>query len=95
VRCGDGEDELHVADRIKEEVMSDKLTELYEEWKKENPLGFPGQPRERPDDDFKVFQGGFTAGAVSMRGRAVKIAQASNDKNDTINRIGALSDIPE
>jgi hypothetical protein len=65
--------------------MADKLQEIYEEWSATvaNPV------------DFAIFAGGFTAGAVSMRERAVKVAQTAKGVNNIINGIGALSDIPQ
>ena len=45
-------------------------------------------------DNFQIFQAGVTAGAVSMRERAVKVAQDNDDKNEIINKVGELSDIP-
>lgn len=64
--------------------MADKLTELFDDFKKANP-----SPTE-----MQLFQAGLTAGAASMRARSVKVAQTAVDKNDTINTIGALPDIP-
>jgi len=37
---------------------------------------------------------GVTKAAVSMRARAVQKAQTEKSKNDVINAIGSLSDIP-
>ena len=66
--------------------MADKLTELFNAW----------QAKAGPDaTTFQAFQAGLTAGAVSMRERAVKVAQVGKNKNDVINQIGALGDISE
>ena len=63
----------------------DNLTKLFEEWKAANPDA----------TDFQAFQAGFTKSAMSMRERAVKLAQNRTPAdNDLINAIGALSDIP-
>ena len=62
----------------------DKLNELFQEWQAKNPSG----------DLFQAFQGGLTAGAVSMRERAMKAAD-SGDFDAIRNKIGQLSDIPE
>lgn len=66
--------------------MSDKLTELYNEWvntKTEVPT------------EFQCFQAGFTSAAVSMRERAMKAIDGKTDINEIKNAIGSLSDIPE
>jgi hypothetical protein len=63
----------------------DKLRQLYDAWSKS--LIEPMIPM------FQTFQGGFTAGAVSMRERALKLAQTKKG-NELINAIGSLSDIP-
>lgn len=68
--------------------MADKLVEAYEAWaaKVVNP------------DVFEAFAGGFTASAVSMRARAMKILQdwkGITGVNEVINKIGALPDIPQ
>ena len=69
--------------------MDDKLHQAYEAWKKTvtDPV------------EFQAFQGGFTAGAVSMRERAMKVTTdvLANDwsGNEALNKIGGLSDIPE
>jgi hypothetical protein len=69
----------------------DKLNKLFQEWQEKNPSG----------DLFQAFQGGLTAGAVSMRDRAQKIVQHTVEMkgypnvNEVINAIGSLPDIPE
>lgn len=65
--------------------MADKLKELYDEWEKNAGID---------PTTYQAFQAGLTAGAVSMRTRAVHVAQTGKDKNDVINGIGQLSDIP-
>jgi hypothetical protein len=69
--------------------MEDKLHQAYDAWKKTvtDPV------------EFQTFQGGFTAGAVSMRERAMKeISKAVvdghvKDADDLTNAIGALPDV--
>ena len=68
--------------------MADKLTEMY------NKANVPP-----PDSNFQLFQRGVTAGAVSMRTRAMEAVRkldhpALGDLDDVINAIGQLSDIP-
>jgi hypothetical protein len=63
--------------------MPDKLTQLFDEWNKNS----------KDVTQFGAFAGGFTKGAVSMRERAIKLAQTKTG-NDLINAIGSLSDIP-
>ena len=64
----------------------DKLTEMFNDWLSNNPSG----------DLFQAFQGGLTAGAVSMRDRAMACLDAPGDNpNDIKNAIGSLSDIPQ
>ena len=65
--------------------MPDNLTLLFEAWKKTQP---PGN-----ENEFSAFQGGLTAGAVSMRERAMACI-VGKDINKIKNAIGALSDIP-
>lgn len=72
--------------------MPDKLTELFDTFKLTNPDA----------TDFQLFQAGLSAGALSMRTRAMKVvqnaaAEVKNNKvlNDMINGIGKLSDIPD
>lgn len=67
--------------------MPDRLPDLYREWL----AHCDGQEPNL----YQAFQGGLTTGALSMRERAVKAAQEGRDKNEVINKIGALSDIPE
>jgi len=62
----------------------DKLTELFNAFTASNPDATA----------YQAFAAGLTAGAVSMRERAVKVAQTAKGKNDIINGIGSLSDIP-
>ena len=64
--------------------MADMLTEMYNKIVGSEDL-----------TAFQIFQRGVTAGAVNMRERAIKITQDNNDRNTIINKIGALSDIPE
>lgn len=64
--------------------MPDKLQDLYQEWSKNNPDAV----------EFAVFAAGFTAAAVSMRSRALSLAQKLKG-NDLINAIGSLPDIEE
>ncbi len=64
--------------------MADKLTEMFNDYRDKNPTA-----------DYDSFTAGFTASAVSMRARAVEAAQTHTDRNEIINAIGALSDIPE
>lgn len=71
---------------LKEAKMADVLTKMYDDWAKSQPVA-PTQ--------FSAFQAGLTAGAVSMRSRALKVAQDGKASNDVINKIGSLSDIPE
>jgi len=79
-------------------MPEDKLTELFSEW----------QRNVEAPTLFQAFQGGLTTGAVSMRERAVKVIQTTQDNighrnplrwddevvNNLINEIGQLSDIP-
>jgi hypothetical protein len=62
-------------------AMPDKLTEMYNEW---------AQGRD-PESltSFAIFQAGVTAGAVSMRTRAMEKIK----DNDTKNAVGQLPDI--
>jgi len=64
--------------------MPDKMVEAYEEFMDANPEAEPGQ----------IFAAAWSQSAVSMRSRAVKIAQTHTDRNDVINGIGSLPDIP-
>ncbi len=69
----------------------DKLTEMFETWKKNQPGDTDG------DAVYPAFQGGLTAGAVSMRQRAIAVIQDQKGnlkKNDVLTQIGQLSDIP-
>jgi hypothetical protein len=68
--------------------MEDKLQEIYTAWKANHP-----EPLE-----FQVFQGGVTAGAVSLRQRALEAIEKALAGNDTAinaakNAVGSLSDI--
>ena len=63
--------------------MGDKLQEMFDKWK-----GSIDPEAERTE--FQAFQGGVTAGAVSMRERAMALAGSNKAKN----AIGQLSDIP-
>lgn len=63
--------------------MPDKLTQLFDAWNKNS----------KDVTQFGAFQAGFTTSAVSMRDRALKLAQTKTG-NDLINAIGSLSDIP-
>ena len=68
--------------------MADKLKEMYDAFMNGR------QPHEL--DSLQLFQGGVTAGAVSMRSRAQKAAQAGKKPdNSVINAIGSLPDIPQ
>jgi hypothetical protein len=68
----------------------DKLTELFNEYTKKNPNA----------TELQLFQAGLTAGAVSMRVRALSECDKSTSPvgkvniNDLKNAIGQLSDIP-
>lgn len=67
--------------------MADKLLEIFNAWRATKP---------EPPTELQLFQGGFTAGAVSLRERAIKTAQnPALTHNDVINKIGALPDIPD
>ena len=72
--------------------MPDKLMSMFDEWSKT-------QPDPAASTTFQVFQGGVTAGAVSMRQRATTIittTKMSNTvKNALLSAIGQLSDIPQ
>ena len=64
----------------------DMLTKLYQAFLKSFPDPTP----------FQAFQAGLTAGASSMRYRAMDCVKGSDPKiNDMKNAIGKLSDIPE
>jgi hypothetical protein len=67
--------------------MADKLTDMFNEWAGKNPEGTTHQ----------AFQAGVTAGAVSMRTRAMNAIDQghcpNNEKNTIKNAIGQLSDI--
>ena len=72
--------------------MPDKLTQMYDAYRKS--VADP--------TDFQLFQGGVTAGAVSMRERAIAVVKDAiitvrcNDaRNALLTAIGRLSDIPE
>ncbi len=66
----------------------DKLQEMFKKWNDNIAVA--------PATEFQAFQGGVTAGAVSMRDRAVEAVRSNSagDVNAIINAIGALSDIP-
>lgn len=74
--------------------MTDKLHDLFDEWKKKAAVASDSPIL------FNAFQGGFTAAAVSMRERAMKVVDDCRDpNNDAVlntvkNGIGSLSDIP-
>lgn len=66
--------------------MGDKLQDMYNAWKTN-----AGNPDGTPLTEFQAFQGGVTAGAVSMRERAMAVA----DSNEVKDAIGQLPDIPQ
>jgi hypothetical protein len=70
--------------------MGDKLTQSYDEFTKQH---------EGEIDLFQAFQAGFSASAVSMRERAMTVVREAKiplvDLNATINKIGALPDVPQ
>ena len=63
--------------------MADKLTEMYTSLVEGKSLS-----------EFQIFQAGFTAAAVSMRTRAMKVCDGKKDVNEIKNGIGSLPDIP-
>lgn len=69
--------------------MSDKLTDMYNAW----------QAASKPTEEHSLqcFQGGLTAGAVSMRTRAIEVIQctklADEVKNTLLTEVGKLPDI--
>lgn len=71
-------------------IMADKLFDIYDEWR----------AKQNAPDAFQCFQAGFSASAVSMRERAMKVVDGKEgvvpiNLNDIKNSIGQLSDIPE
>ena len=69
--------------------MADKLQEMYTKWTEDT------KPTE--EASLQCFQGGVSAGAVSMRQRAIDVVNATKLPNDAKNKllsgIGSLPDI--
>lgn len=73
--------------------MSDMLTKLYDAW--------AAKLATKDPTTFQAFQAGLTAGAVSMRTRAMKACHTGGKPvssgelvNQITNAIGQLPDIP-
>jgi len=69
--------------------MPDQLQKLYDEWFARQQFAVT---------HYQAFQGGLSAGALSMRTRAIAEIQKTkldnNPKNALLTAIGLLSDIP-
>lgn len=67
--------------------MIDRLVEAYEAWKK--TVTEPTQ--------LQAFQAGWSAGAASLRARAMDVVRSAKQPtidNESINKIGELPDVP-